>query len=240
MKVTTGLTLLALCLAGSNSFAGAIVNGDFSSCDYSGWQQDTDGFGDVSTGNDFAIVNNAGDCSAAINADYFDPAGDFTGTPLTEAFFANTLFQDLDLSGDIDSTFTLEIDFAVNSEINSNDQGFVADYFLIGLSDGSGDYFDQTGGLGFLTMPTDIDGAFSQVLSFELDNSFMNQIGWSLDFQLNIGVDDQEFSDAFGSTFRLNSVALTENPSQVMVSEPAALGMLSLGLVGLYMRKKRS
>lgn len=240
MKLTTGLTLLTLCIASSNTFGGAIVNGDFSSCDYSGWQKDTDGFGDVSVGNDFSIVNNAGDCSASINVDHFDPAGDFTGSPIDEAWFANTLFQELDFTGAADSTFSLEIDFAVNSEIDSNDFAFIADYFLVGLNDGNGNYFDETGGLGFLNAPTDIDGAFSQVLSFELDNFFVNQGGWFLDFQLNIGVDDFGFSDAFGSTFLLNSVSLTENKSQSVVPEPAALSLLSLGVLGLYMRKKRT
>ncbi|WP_339723358.1 PEP-CTERM sorting domain-containing protein [uncultured Paraglaciecola sp.] len=240
MKLTTGLTLLTLCLASANAFGGAIINGDFSSCDYSGWQKDTDGFGDVSLGNDFGMVNNGGNCSASINVDHFDPAGDFTGTAIDEAWFANTLFQELDFSGAADSTFSLEIDFAVDSEINSNDLGFIADYFLIGLNDGAGNYYDQTGGLGFLYAPAEIDGAFSQVLTFELDNSFVNQVGWFLDFQLNLGVDDLGFTDAFGSTLLLNSVSLTENKILSDVPEPAALSLLSLGLLGLYVRKKRS
>ncbi|MEP1448872.1 MAG: PEP-CTERM sorting domain-containing protein [Paraglaciecola sp.] len=239
MKLTTGLTLITLCIGSSNAFGGAIVNGDFSSCDYSGWQKDTDGFGDVSLGNDFGMVNNGSDCSASINVDHFDPAGDFNGTPLDEAWFGNTLYQELDFTGAADSTFSLEIDFALDSEITSNDPDFIADYFLIGLNDGLGNYYDQTGALGFLYAPTDIDGAFSQILSFELDSSFVNQGGWFLDFQLNIGVDAQGFSDAYGSTFILNSVSLIENTSQ-SVPEPAALSLFSLGLIGLYMRKKRN
>jgi len=240
MKLTTGLTLLAICFASSNTFGAAIVNGDFSSCDYSGWDKDTDGFGDVSLGNDFSMVNNAGGCSASINVDHFDPAGDFTGTPIDEAFFGNTLYQEIDFAGAADSTFSLEIDFAVDSEINSNDAGFIADYFLIGLNDGNGNYYDQTGGLGFLYAPSDINGVFSQVLTFELDNSFVNQGGWFVDFQVNIGVDNLGFSDAFGSTFLLNSVSLTENRNLSEVPEPAALSLFSLGLLGLYLRKKRS
>jgi hypothetical protein len=238
MKLTTGIALLTICLASSNTFGAAIVNGDFASCDYSGWQKDTDGFGDVSAGNDFSIVNNAGDCSAAINVDRVNPAGDVTGTPIDEALFANTLFQGLDFTAAADSTFSLEIDFSVDSEKTSGSVAFIADYFLIGLNDGSGNYYDQTGGLGFLFAPTDINGAFSQVLSFELDNSFVNQSGWFLDFQLNIGVDDNGFSDAFGSSFLINSVSLNEVEN--VVPEPSVLGLLSLGLLGLYIRKKRS
>ncbi|MBU3002479.1 PEP-CTERM sorting domain-containing protein [Paraglaciecola arctica] len=239
MKLITGLSLLTLCLASTNTFGGAIVNGDFSSCNYSGWQKDTDGFGELPAGNDFGMVNNAGNCSATLNVDHFDPAGDATGAPLDQAWFANTLFQELDLSGAADSTFSLQIDFAVDSESNSNEIGFIADYFLIGLNDGAGNYYDQTGGLGFLYAPTDVDGAFSQVLSFELDNSFVNQGGWFLDFQLNVGVDDFSLTDAFGSTLFLNSVSLTENKIQSDVPEPTALSLLSLGLLGLYVRKKR-
>lgn len=238
MKLTTGIALLTICLASSNTFGAAIVNGDFASCDYSGWQKDTDGFGDVSAGNDFSIVNNAGDCSAAINVDRVNPAGDVTGTPIDEALFANTLFQGLDFTAAADSTFSLEIDFSVDSEITSSSVAFIADYFLIGLNDGIGNYYDQTGGLGFLFAPTDINGAFSQVLSFELDNSFVNQSGWFLDFQLNIGVADTGFSDAFGSSFLINSVSLNEVEN--VVPEPSVLGLLSLGLLGLYIRKKRS
>ena len=107
MKLTTGLTLLTLCLASSSTFGAAIVNGNFSSCDYSGWSKDTDGFGDVSTGNDFSIINNAGDCSASINVDHFDPAGNIMGIAVDEAFFANTLYQELDLTAAGDSTFSL-------------------------------------------------------------------------------------------------------------------------------------
>lgn len=236
MKLTTGLTLLTLGLASSQAFGAAIVNGDFSSCDYSGWQKDTDGFGDVSLGNDFAIQDNGPDCSASINVDHFDPAGDFTGTPIDEAWFANTLYQELDLSAAADSTFLLEIDFAVDSETDSLDAAFIADYFLIGLNDGLGNYFGADGELGFIYEPTDIDGDFSQTLSVELDNSFANQAGWFLDFQLNIGIDDFGFSDAFGSTFLLNSVSLTEVEAEV--SAPGAAWLLSLGMAGMFFRAR--
>jgi hypothetical protein len=240
MKLTTGLALLTLCMASSNTFGAAIVNGDFSSCDYSGWEKDSDAEGDVSTLNDFSMVNNAGNCSASLNVDHFNPAGDSTGELLDYAFFGNTLSQQLDFSGAAGSTFSLEIDFAVNSEITGNDFGFIADYFVIGLNDSDGNYYDQTGGLGFLYAPTDIDGAFSQVLSFELDSSIVSQSDLSVYFQLNIGADDFGFSDAFGSTFLLNSVSLIENKRQSEVPEPAAFSLLSLGLLGLFLRKKRT
>lgn len=235
MKIRNGLILLILSLTSVYSQAAPIINGDFATCDYTGWQKDTDGFGDASSGNDFSIEANGADCSAAINVDHFDPAGDFTGLALDEVFFANTLFQELDLSAAGNSTFLLNIDFAVESEIDSTDPLYIADYFLFGLSNGSGSYFNQTGALGFLVGPTDIDGAFSQSLSIELDNSFVNQLGWSLELQVNVGVDNFGFSDAFGSSLLINSVSLTEIPS---VSEPASAWVFSLGILGMFMRRK--
>lgn len=236
MKTTTRLILLTFCFIFASSIQANIINGDFATCDFTGWQKDTDGAGDTSTGGDFGIVNNAGDCSAAINVDRFDPAGDVFGTPIDQAFFANTLFQELDFSAAASSTFLLEMDFSVDSELNSSDPFYIADYFSVGLHDGAGNFFDETGGLGFLFDATDIDGFESHVLSFEIDNSFVNQTGWLLEFQLGIGVDSFNLPDAFGSSLLLNSVSLTEVPQSV--SEPAASWLLSLGFIGLLIRKK--
>lgn len=234
----TGLTLLSLGLASANVLASAITNGDFSTCDFSTWQKDTDGYGDMSLGGDFVIRNNGGSCSAGIKVDHFDPAGDSTGSPIDSAYIANTLFHGLDFSAAATSTFRLDIDFSVSSELDSSAPNFTADYFLIGLNDGSGNYFNELGDLGFLFAPTAIDGAMSHVLSFELDNSFVAKDGWFLDFQLNIGADKFGNSDAFGSTFWLNNVSLTEVAKQV--PEPDALWLLSLGLIGSLARRKRS
>jgi len=231
MKLTTGLTLLTLCLASSNTFGAAITNGDFSSCDYSGWSKDTDGFGDVSTGNDFSMVNNAGDCSAEINIDHFSTPGDVFSSPIDDAWFANSLSQELDLTAAVDSTFSLEIDFSVDSEVDSSNPDFFADYFLIGLSDGI-DLFNGDGLLGSF-YEADIDGFLNYSLTFEIANSFVNQSGWFLDFQLLTTI------DGYGSSFILNSASLTEVESSE-VPEPAALSLLSLGLLGMYIRKKRA
>lgn len=239
MKKITTLVALTLGLTCAHGQAAMLTNGDFSTCDFTGWEKDTDGFGDVSMANDFAIVTDGADCHGAINVDYYEPAGDPFGMPLTEAFFANTLFQALDFTAAMDSTFRLNIDFYVDSELTSTDPLFAADYFLIGLNDGSGSYFDASGIPGFIVGPTDIDGFSSQSLSVELDNTFANQDGWFLDFQLNIGVDDFGFNDAFGSQFVLQSVSLEEVRSGTPVDEPNALWLLSLGAVGLLARQRR-
>ena len=163
MKLTTGLTLLTLCLASSNTFGAAIVNGDFSSCDYFGWQKDTDGLdvGDKIYGR----INNAGDCSAEINIDHFSTPGDVFSSPIDDAWFANSLSQELDLTAAVDSTFSLEIDFSVDSEVDSSNPDFFADYFLIGLSDGI-DLFNGDGLLGSF-YEADIDG----FLNYSFDRS---------------------------------------------------------------------
>ncbi|MFT2091968.1 PEP-CTERM sorting domain-containing protein [Paraglaciecola sp. 2405UD69-4] len=238
MKIATGFTLAALSLASVNVSATMIANGDFASCDFSGWQKDTDGFGDISMGNDFAIQSTGTSCSAEINVDHFDTTGDVFGTPIDEAWFANTLYQELDFTTTNDTNFLLEIDFSVDTEANNTGPSFIADYFLIGLNDGMGNYFDEGGELGFLYEPTDINQALSQTVSYEIDSSFANQTGWFLDFQLNLGVDEFGFSDAYGSSFLINSVSLTE--VDAVVSEPATVWLFSLGLIGLFLRNRRN
>jgi hypothetical protein len=239
MKIINVITLLACSLLATNTYAAAIVNGDFATGDFTGWEKDTDGFGDFSTLNDFTIIGN----SAQIEVDAFDPAGDVFGTPLDEVFFANTLYQALDLSAASTSTFLLSLDFAVDSEITSQNPDFIADYFFIGLNDGNGNYVDGTGGTGFLVDSTDIDGAFSYSLDFTLDNIFANQTGWFLDFQLGVGLGGFG-PDAYASTFLLNSASLTEVLAPVLagpqvVSEPASVLIFSLGLAGLLIHRRK-
>ena len=216
---------LACCIS-SQSLATAIVNGDFSSCDYSGWQTDTDG--GVSTANDFTIVGSSPTCAASINVDYQD----------TEAFIANTLYQQLDFSAASDSTFLLTMDFMVDSEFSSLVPDFIADYFAIGLVDGDGKFHDESGGLGFLAAGI-IDGVESFNLSFELDNTFVNKTGWTLDFQLLLGADDDGFTDFGGSSLILNDVSLKEVRQQA-VPAPATISFFAIGLIGLLLRQKTS
>ena len=216
------------CFITSQASANAIINGDFATCDFSGWQKDTDGFGDVSVLNDFTIVSSP-DCAASINVDY--------GDTNTEAYFANTLYQELDFTAASDSTFLLTMDFMVESELGSVDPNFIADYFIVGLFDGIGSYYDHTGALGFLVADTYINGSESFSLSFNLDNWFVNQTGWSLDFQLNLGADLFGDTDQAGSSLIINNVSLTEVPSQA-VSAPGTVSVFALGLLGLMLRRK--
>ncbi|MFK5948321.1 MAG: PEP-CTERM sorting domain-containing protein [Methylococcales bacterium] len=239
MKLLKTAVFAIACLASLNTQAGMIQNGDFQTCDFSGWNKDTDGAGDISTGNDFYIDGAGSSCRAAIEVDYFDPAGDPFGFPLDDVWFANTIYQELDLSGAAGSTFQLNIGFEVGSEAGAQDPFFIPDYFLIGLNDGFGNYYGADASLGFLLSPTDIDGSYRDYLTFDLDNSFTNTTGWFLDFQLNVGVDDTGWPDAYGSTLYVNDVSLVEIPAQIeQVPEPSTLAIFALGIAGLVTRKK--
>lgn len=232
--------LLLTTVISLNATAGVIQNGNFQTCDYSGWQKDTDGFGDFSTGGDFYIDGSSPDCRAAIGVDHFAVIGDPLSDFVDEAWYGNTLYQELDFTADAGSTFILTIDFEVDSESDSSVSGFLADYFLFGLNDGLGNYYDENHVQGFLIEQTGIDGNFSDSLVFEIDTSFVNESGWYLDFQLNINWDDQTLlSDGFGSTLFIDNVSLTEVKAPISsVPEPSTLSALMLGLIGLIVRKK--
>ena len=215
---------LACCMT-SQVMATAIINGDFATCDYTGWQTDTDG--GLSASNDFTIVGSSPTCAASINVDYQD----------TEAFFANTLYQQLDFTAASNSTFMLTMDFMVDSELSSLDPDFIADYFIVALFHELDGFFDHTYNPGFLVADTDINGSDSYSLSFNLANDFVNKTGWSLDFQLNLGADSFDDTDFGGSSLIINNVSLTEVPSQA-VSAPGTISVFALGLLGLMLRRR--
>lgn len=242
MKLVTTLSFAALLTLSANASANLISNGDFSTCDFTGWNKDTDGFGDISYGNDFEIDSARGGCRAAINVDYFDPIGDPFGIPVSEAWFANTLFQELDFTGNTDSTFELTISYEASAEGGYTEPSFIPDYFLIGLNDGAGNYYNENGNLGFLIGPTDIDGAFRNEVTFNIDSSFANQTGWFLDFQVDIGWDgDTGYSDAFGSTLYINSVEMAEVVTETKrVTSPPTLYLLLIVLAGAIKFRRKN
>ncbi|WP_281561369.1 PEP-CTERM sorting domain-containing protein [Thalassomonas sp. RHCl1] len=221
IRIMKYLVPLSAVLLLGQAQAAMITNGNFAdSCSLDGWHQDTDGVGDLG-GGDFTVTGVNPGCAASIHVDYQD----------TNVFFANTLFQELDLTGAANSRFLLTLDFSVDSELNSSDSGFIADYFAVGLNDGSGAYADETGAPGYLLAPVDIDGLSVFNLSFELSSDFANQSGWFLDFQLGIGANNSGASDLAGSSLAINRVSLTEIAAEV--PEPETLLLLVLAMAGL-------
>ena len=133
MKFSRLVELLFLVLLTTSVNASIISNGNFGDCNFTGWKLDTDGLGDISTGQDFHIAGTSPSCLAVIEADHFSIAGDPFSIALDETWFANTLYQELDFSSFTNSEFSLSIDYSVESERNSNHDGFIADYFFIGI-----------------------------------------------------------------------------------------------------------
>jgi hypothetical protein len=220
MKIINVITFLACSLLATNTYAAAIVNGDFSTCDFLGWQQDTD-FGVGSVGNDFEIAGGPTACAAQLNIDFAD----------TSALFYNSIFQGLDLSVVAGQGLNLSFDWSFDGE-EANYDPLGRDYWLAALGDGSGDLFGADGQLGLLYEGFDYD---TQSFSVDLDRSFFNQVGWSLDFQLVAGFD----INSLGSLLQIDNVQLNSfDLATTAVPEPSAALLLPLALMSLYLRRK--
>ncbi len=208
----------------------AVINGDFTTNDLYGWSQDVDGLGSPTQNlNDFSTVETASNNSAAhIEIDYFSTSGDSTSTPQDEALFANTFYQSLDLSLPANTTsqqWKLSFDWEFSGE-----QVIFDENFIVGLSNGSGNYFDEKGNPGFLLNPSNYgSGSFNT----QFDASFADDTEWSLEFQLNSG------TDGFGSYFQIDNVNL-ENVAIENVPIPGALWLFGSSLFGLGWFKRRS
>jgi len=212
--------MTACLLMSINAHAAMINNGNFQTCDLSGWQKDTDGLGDVGASADFSVVDNAGACSAQIYVDDLD-----TST----AFFANTLFTDLDLSATDGQTLTLSFDWLFEG---TDGDALFGDYFSVFLGDGSGDSFDASGNLGFLVDSTSEYG--SGMFSIELDASLYNQTGWTLEFQLFDALSPT--SDILFSSLQIDNVQLIANA----VNTPASSLMFMFALAFVCLRNTRN
>ena len=230
---TATLFLSSLLIVPVTTQAANITNGDFQTNDFTGWTQDVDGLGAPAPGfNDFSIVQpTAGNYAARIEADYWStPGNPNTGTPLDATFFANTLYQSLDLSGLPGQNLTLSFDWTFSGQ--NQDPNLLDETFFVALGDGSGNYYDANGGLGFL-LNRDTYG--SGTFSTTLDSSFLNALGWTLEFQLGAGL------DGYGSFARIDNVSLNAaSASTNNVPEPTVLWLMGLGLIGLTQMQRKN
>ena len=192
-------------LASSHALAAPIVNGDFSQCDFGGWSADTVGGGTIAE--QFSIVETPQGCRAVITID-------------NSLSFINLLYQEVDFTSSTNSPFVFSYDFTVDSELTGQAPGS-ADYFALGLGDGSGNLFDGQGNYrGFFGMP-DINGRQHYQGSIELADTFANVSGLSLELQL--------FSNFDGAPASITVKDLSI--AQVTVPVPATVALLSFGLL---------
>ncbi|GGO74513.1 hypothetical protein [Bowmanella pacifica] len=222
----TSIWLLPLCLCiAPPSQANLIANGDFQSCDFSSWQQDSDGLGSPGTTGDFSIENTAGNCRALLTVDDGQSA---------QAFFANTLYQQLTLTALTGEHLWLHFDWAF---FGTDGAPLTGDYFHIALNDGLGNLYGADGQLGtLLQSPTNGQSSYgSGMFSVLLDSSLYNQSGWYLDFTLGEGT---AIGDGLFSTLAIDNVRL-ESVSAA-ISEPALPALFFLGLMtmGLLRREE--
>lgn len=216
MKNTLTLsTVLSLMLCAPLAQAN-IINGDFASCDFSGWQQDSDGLGSPENTTDFTIENNAGNCSAIILVD--DGAS-------ASAMFVNTLFTELDLTASPTDTMTLSFDWAFSG--TDGDPVF-GDYFSVFLSGPDGGIFGRDGQPGFLIEPVSSYGSDS--FSTIIDPTLYNSVGWTLEFQVFDAFSPTD--DALFSVLNIDNVQLSTQG--VDVSAPATGILMSLSLMLAY------
>lgn len=220
MKKKNICLLLLSAAISLNATAGMITNGDFQTCDLTGWQTDSFSVGSPGYDTDFVVANDAGDCSAQVSIDYFD----------TQEFFVNTLFTDLDLTASEGMGLQLSFDWSFLGEEQGWDP-LGRDYWFAALGDGSGLYYGADGEFGQLLEGFDYD---SQSFNVDLDSSFYNTAGWTLEFQLLAGFD----VNFLGSTLQIDNVQLNSYKLPVeQVPEPSTIAIFILGSLGLLTRK---
>ena len=213
MKTLILSCLIMLATASQHVSAAIISNGSFDDCSFNGWMKDTDGAGDISASDDFSIADN-GNCAARLQVD----------GSMTEAFFANTLYQAITLTQG--QSYVLRFDLMVGSELTSNTDGFIADYFAVAFGDGSGNFLNADGTAGTL-IQADIDGEASYSVEVALSDMLTSLQNLTLEFQLLVGADEFGSID-FGSSFMQ-----IDNVSVTAVSEPFSLSLVALSFLGL-------
>ena len=214
----------SLLMMNSHSFANTIINGDFQTGNFTGWDLDSDGFPGDPTTDFFLADDGAGNYQARIEADY----------TTNQAWFANTLYQQIDttVSGG-PNEYQLQLSFSW--EFGGEDGDTINEFVVVGFNDGFGNLYGANGNLGSL-LSTDIygNGVFSTVIDYD---TFANVSGWFLDFQLNVGMD----YDWLGSYLLIDNVTLEAIPqiSPNPTPEPSTFLLFSIGLLFFLNRKRK-
>jgi hypothetical protein len=227
MLIQRSLTILILVFLFSANSHASLINGDFQTCDLTGFETDSDGLV-PGFDSDFSVIEDitTGNCVAQIQIDLFDPA---TFDPITQAFFANTLFTELDLTANSGFGLNLAFDYNFFGEEDGVTTG--RDNFLVAFGDGTGDFFGADGQLGSIFESADYgSGTFSTVIGASL----LNQSGFSLEFQLLAG-DDINF---LGSTLQIDNIILSS--FELDATDVPAPTMLTLFVLGLFGIRRKS
>jgi hypothetical protein len=196
--------------------AAGVVNGSFDT-GLSGWSLDTDG--SAGGAPDFSV---SGATSAArIEVDTFATSGDITSEPRNRVFLANTLHQALDTAAPAGRTLQLSFDWVFDGEDGNASGG---DVFVVGLGDGSGALHGINGLPGHVLAPTSSYGRGHVDVPLA-PAAFNNVNGWTVEFQLGVGVDPASFRpNASGSFVEIDNVSLPE---------PGGLASLAAGIAAL-------
>ena len=214
MKLYKAAGLLALAAVWQPAHGSLLTNGNFETCDLSGWSTDSDG----SAGNssDFTIISGGDTCSARI---YIDQ----------DETFANTLYQQIDTASLGSEPLTLSYDFTVDSTTQGQ-LPFTADYFTIGFGDGSGLLYNADADIGSLFNQPDIDGPMAYRGELTLSEEFN---AWDI---LTFEIQLISNFDASPAWLTVNSFSLDIANEQVSVSSPATFPLL-LCVFGLIRRR---
>ncbi len=194
-----------------------IRNGDFAEGGKY-WGTNSDGIG---ASNDIVFHN-----AAILSIDYYATKGDVGSRAISSASFGNTLTQRISVSGPATQQLSLSFDWLLEGESIGNE---AQDYFIVGLIDGLGRYYNENMEQGLLIAPTSSYG--SGHYSVMLDEKFNSSPSdWILDFSLLTGFEGKTWrSDGYGSKLTIDNIAL----SVIKVPEPLFINLWFFGLLGL-------
>lgn len=217
-KMNKSILVLAMLVFCSKSYAGLISNGNFDTCNFNGWQTETDLLQNGQSP-DFLIGGKPSNCHAIVSV---EQDGSYASQN-------NRLFQKFK---NINNVKTIQFDYWLTTDfINIVGQNSLnsADKFWIAITDGFNRY-DARGNISsFLIAPTSITTA-QKLTSYSTDitNRFDTAIDWYLEFFISIGTNDIGQPDDMQSSLFIDNVKLTPTHT---VNEPTSYALMLFGLL---------